>query len=142
MTEPNTKETEFLSPAKAAEILYVHPQTLRRYEKDGLLTVSRTSGGHRRYKKEDIQNLKLYLKDQVGVHKKHNSKEIKNKIINELESKGVDVTNINAEDIRPLQEYFPKSLSESFLIPVSINGDISQCILSKPLPEGFEEVLL
>ena len=41
----------------AAELAGMHPQTLRIYERRGLITPSRTSGGNRRYSDEDIQRL-------------------------------------------------------------------------------------
>lgn len=42
----------------AAELGGVHPQTLRMYERKGLLTPQRTSGNTRRYSAEDIQRLR------------------------------------------------------------------------------------
>jgi MerR family transcriptional regulator/heat shock protein HspR len=41
----------------AAELADMHPQTLRSYEKKGLLSPSRTPGGTRRYSQEDIEQL-------------------------------------------------------------------------------------
>ncbi len=42
----------------AAELAGVHPQTLRIYERRGLLEPARTSGGSRRYSDEDIELLR------------------------------------------------------------------------------------
>ena len=42
----------------AAELSGMHPQTLRIYERRGLVTPARTSGGNRRYSDEDIALLK------------------------------------------------------------------------------------
>lgn len=42
----------------AAELAGVHPQTLRIYERKGLLEPARTQGGSRRYSDEDIQLLR------------------------------------------------------------------------------------
>jgi MerR family transcriptional regulator, heat shock protein HspR len=42
----------------AAELAGVHPQTLRIYERKGLLDPARTGGGNRRYSDEDIAQLK------------------------------------------------------------------------------------
>jgi len=42
----------------AAELAGVHPQTLRIYERRGLVTPGRTSGGNRRYSEADIARLK------------------------------------------------------------------------------------
>ena len=41
----------------AAELAGVHPQTLRIYERRGLLQPARTTGGNRRYSNADIQRL-------------------------------------------------------------------------------------
>jgi MerR family transcriptional regulator, heat shock protein HspR len=42
----------------AAELAGVHPQTLRIYERKGLLEPARTSGGNRRYSNADLQRLR------------------------------------------------------------------------------------
>ena len=42
----------------AAELAGVHPQTLRIYERKGLVYPSRTVGGSRRYSERDIDRLK------------------------------------------------------------------------------------
>src|SRR5436309_13210260 len=42
----------------AAELAGVHPQTLRIYERRGLLDPARTVGGSRRYSERDIARLK------------------------------------------------------------------------------------
>ncbi len=41
----------------AAELAGMHPQTLRIYERKGLLDPARTEGGSRRYSETDIQQL-------------------------------------------------------------------------------------
>jgi MerR family transcriptional regulator/heat shock protein HspR len=43
----------------AAELAGMHPQTLRIYERKGLLEPFRTPGGTRRYSQEDIERLQL-----------------------------------------------------------------------------------
>ena len=43
----------------AAELAGMHPQTLRIYERRGLIDPYRTPGGTRRYSQEDIDRLKL-----------------------------------------------------------------------------------
>jgi MerR family transcriptional regulator/heat shock protein HspR len=42
----------------AAELAGVHPQTLRIYERKGLVDPARTTGGSRRYSDEDIEQLR------------------------------------------------------------------------------------
>jgi MerR family transcriptional regulator/heat shock protein HspR len=43
----------------AAEMSELHPQTLRAYERDGLLRPFRTPGGTRRYSRRDVERLRL-----------------------------------------------------------------------------------
>lgn len=43
----------------AAELVGMHPQTLRVYERRGLLDPYRTPGGTRRYSQEDLDRLRL-----------------------------------------------------------------------------------
>jgi MerR family transcriptional regulator/heat shock protein HspR len=42
----------------AAELLGMHPQTLRVYERRGLLDPSRTQGGSRRFSEQDLERLR------------------------------------------------------------------------------------
>jgi len=50
-------KTVFLSISEAAELLGVHPETLRNWHKRGLLKPFVTLGGHRRYAKADVEKL-------------------------------------------------------------------------------------
>lgn len=43
----------------AADLAGLHPQTLRAYEREGLLTPARTEGGTRRYSRLDVDRLRL-----------------------------------------------------------------------------------
>jgi MerR family transcriptional regulator/heat shock protein HspR len=54
----------------AAEIVGMHPQTLRLYEREGLLTPGRTAKHSRRYSEDDIERLRLIqrLTRQYGVN--------------------------------------------------------------------------
>ena len=54
----------------AARILDMHPQTLRKYEKLGLITPGRTIGMLRLYSIEDIRKVRLirYLSDELGLN--------------------------------------------------------------------------
>lgn len=69
-------ETQGLSPDRAiyiisvaAEIADVHPQTLRIYERKGLLTPKRTQGNTRRYSERDIERLRRIQRlTQEGVN--------------------------------------------------------------------------
>ncbi|MBI1941882.1 MAG: helix-turn-helix transcriptional regulator [Acidobacteria bacterium] len=45
-----------------AEMYSIHPQTLRLYEREGLLAPSRSEGNTRLYTEEDLERLELILK--------------------------------------------------------------------------------
>ena len=49
----------------AARLLEMHPQTLRKYEREGLIAPSRTSGNLRLYSDEDLERLRQ-VKHLVG----------------------------------------------------------------------------
>ena len=53
-----------------AEILNIHPQTLRQYEREGLIKPSRTNGKIRLYSQKDIDHLRyvLTLTRDLGVN--------------------------------------------------------------------------
>lgn len=48
-------EDEWLNLSAAAEVLGVHPSTVRNWSDSGELPVHRTSGGHRRYRRSEIE---------------------------------------------------------------------------------------
>jgi MerR family transcriptional regulator/heat shock protein HspR len=54
----------------AARILDIHPQTLRKYERLGLINPGRTIGMLRLYSTEDIKKVRLirYLSDELGLN--------------------------------------------------------------------------
>src|ERR687892_2463853 len=54
----------------AAEMLGMHPQTLRKYERLGLVQPSRTMGSMRLYSREELERLRLikYLVDELGIN--------------------------------------------------------------------------
>jgi len=43
-----------LTIKEASEYLHVHTDTMRRWDNDGTLKALKTEGGHRRYRKEDL----------------------------------------------------------------------------------------
>jgi len=51
-------------------MLDIHPQTLRQYEREGLVEPSRTQGRMRLYSQRDIERMKLILRltRQMGVN--------------------------------------------------------------------------
>lgn len=54
----------------AARLVEMHPQTLRKYEREGLIAPSRTSGNLRLYSDEDIERLRQvkYLVEERGLN--------------------------------------------------------------------------
>ena len=67
-SEPNIEGVYVISVA--SKMLSMHPQTLRKYERVGLVRPSRTDGMLRLYSQEDIARLKLikYLVDDLGLN--------------------------------------------------------------------------
>ena len=53
-----------------ADILNIHPQTLRQYEREGLIKPSRTNGKIRLYSQKDIDHIRyvLTLTRELGVN--------------------------------------------------------------------------
>ena len=54
----------------AAEMLGMHPQTLRKYERLGLIQPSRTIGSMRLYSREELERIRLIknLVDEAGIN--------------------------------------------------------------------------
>ena len=63
-------EPELFFISMAAEMLGMHPQTLRKYERLGLVQPSRTIGSMRLYSREELERLKLikHLVDELGIN--------------------------------------------------------------------------
>ena len=54
----------------AARLLQMHPQTLRKYERLGLVSPSRTIGSMRLYSRDELDRLRLikHLVDEAGIN--------------------------------------------------------------------------
>jgi excisionase family DNA binding protein len=52
---------EWLSLSETAEMLGIHPSTVRNWSDQGVLPVHRTQGGHRRYKRSEVE---LWMQSQ------------------------------------------------------------------------------
>ena len=67
--ERDKKEPLYMIGA-VSRMFSIHPQTLRLYEREGLLTPSRTEGKTRLYSQEDIEKLEfiLFLTRELGVN--------------------------------------------------------------------------
>jgi len=96
----------------AAELSGLHPQTLRQYDRLGLVSPSRTTGRNRRYSLRDIASLRM-VQRLVGEGINH----VGVKRIIELESAmanmAIEVAKLRLEVDALLQENPPKSLSKT-----------------------------
>jgi len=61
---------EFFSIGIVSQMLEVHPQTLRHYERRGLVVPTRTEGKTRLYSRDDLTKLRLILRlaNELGVN--------------------------------------------------------------------------
>lgn len=66
----NDRKKPLFMISVVAEMFDIHPQTLRLYEREGLVTPKRTDGNTRLYSQEDIDKLKcvLSLTRELGVN--------------------------------------------------------------------------
>ncbi len=66
----NKKRKRYYMISTVSEMFNIHPQTLRLYEREGLLVPSRTEGNTRIYTDEDLEKLELILKlsRELGVN--------------------------------------------------------------------------
>lgn len=106
-----------------ATMLDIHPQTLRQYEREGLVEPSRTQGRMRLYSQRDIDRMKLILRltRQMGVN-----------------LAGVDIALQLKEQIDQMQEEIDQLRSE--LSKVNRNGSVH---LSKALvPTSAYDIII
>ena len=63
-------EPELYFISMAARLLRMHPQTLRKYERLGLVRPTRTVGSMRVYSREELERLRLikHLVDEAGIN--------------------------------------------------------------------------
>lgn len=66
----NEKDKPLYMIGVAARLLGVHPQTLRIYEREGLISPSRTEGNTRLYSQRNIEDVRtiMHLTREVGVN--------------------------------------------------------------------------
>jgi excisionase family DNA binding protein len=50
-------DQELLTPGEVAKLFRVSPKTVARWSRQGTLAEIRTAGGHRRFRKEDVEVL-------------------------------------------------------------------------------------
>jgi MerR family transcriptional regulator/heat shock protein HspR len=58
---PKTKKAKRFTISVVAEQYNIHPQTLRLYEREGLITPSRSAKGTRYYTEDDVARLEVIL---------------------------------------------------------------------------------
>jgi MerR family transcriptional regulator/heat shock protein HspR len=65
-----TKAPDFYLISMAAELVDMHPQTLRKYERLGLVRPHRTSGSVRVYTRDELDRLRLIktFVDEAGIN--------------------------------------------------------------------------
>ncbi len=68
--ETKKEPRQFYHISSVAKMYNIHPQTLRLYEREGLLTPSRSEGNTRLYSEEDLKRLELILNliRELGVN--------------------------------------------------------------------------
>lgn len=115
-----TKRAAFMISA-VAEQFEIHPQTLRLYEREGLLKPSRSEGNTRLYTEDDLERLEVILKltrelgvNLAGVEIILNMREKMEEMQRQIESFVSSLnTEISAQRVRPV----PREAANS-LIPV------------------------
>src|SRR6187399_1491691 len=70
MTKKTERGKAYFMISAVSQKYDIHPQTLRLYEREGLLTPSRTEGNTRLYSEEDLEQLEtiLSLTRELGVN--------------------------------------------------------------------------
>ena len=97
----------------AARILDMHPQTLRKYERVGLIMPSRTRGMSRLYSDEDIARLKLikHLVENLGLN--HAGVHLAMELFSRMMRMRRQMAELEGQ---PLREALNESLDEMFSI--------------------------
>lgn len=64
------RQKAFFSISAVAKMFSVHQQTIRLYEKEGLITPKRSEGNTRLFSEEDVNRLEeiIYLTHQLGIN--------------------------------------------------------------------------
>ncbi len=59
----DAEDKEFLTPGEVAELLHVSPKTVSRWASQGLLPCLVTLGGHRRFRRRDVERIERQMSD-------------------------------------------------------------------------------
>ncbi len=99
-----------------AKVLSIHPQTLRQYEREGLVEPSRTEGRMRLYSQKDIDRIKMILRltRDLGVN-----------------LAGVDIVLQFKEQIDELEEEIERLKSELATLKKQSTIDSSKSLVKK-----------
>jgi len=120
-----------------AEMFDVHPQTLRAYEREGLLRPSRTDGNTRLYSDEDLERIELILRltkdlgvNLAGVDVILNMRER----MNEMQQRMGEVIQEMARRVESqVREYEDGQQRAEGLVPVGRKG-IARRPTARPMP--------
>jgi MerR family transcriptional regulator/heat shock protein HspR len=106
-----------------ASILNIHPQTLRQYEKEGLIEPSRTKGRMRLYSQRDIDRIKLVLQltrkmgiNLAGVDVILKLKEQIDQMSKEIEELREELSKVNRNGSVPLNKSVVKATTYDIII--------------------------
>lgn len=58
------EDRDFLTPGEVAELLHVSPKTVSRWASQGLLPCLVTLGGHRRFRRRDVERIERQMSGQ------------------------------------------------------------------------------
>ncbi len=59
------EDTDYLPPGEVARVLHVSPKTISRWASQGLLPCVVTLGGHRRFRREDIERIERQMSNRT-----------------------------------------------------------------------------
>lgn len=114
----------------AAELTGLHPQTLRAYERMGLITPERTPGGGRRYSHRDIERLRTISEltsSGVGVEGVRRLLELENQV-RALQARNAELTR-ELEATRAALRRVTMSHQRTDRLPVLRSADPSSAIV-------------
>ncbi len=61
------EERDYLSPGEAAHFLRISPKTISRWADAGWIPVTVTLGGHRRFRREDVEDVAERMRTHSGA---------------------------------------------------------------------------
>ncbi len=69
----SSTSAEYLTPGQAANLLHVSPKTLNRWAREGLVPCIVTLGGHRRFRRDEIEEIAESMQHEVTEESEHPS---------------------------------------------------------------------